>query len=216
MPLEPETGIYRAPSKKVLSPKAVAARPSKGIIAKWPRATRDNFEREVLARQKPLKQIAKEYGIAYGTAVQWKVTVLQPALQAAQQQDNIEEQSAAREHLSFLFGVNRRIIEALEIEALEDGTEEVNAETGEVTRKHMDPRVTGTIAQNIGQGANLCKNLGEFTGELADVANSRPVENTVIRVISMPKSLGVEVSMQNRQRPMIELAAIPEDEPPAA
>lgn len=211
MPLEPETEIYRAPSKKVLSPHPVASRPSKGIIAKWPRATRDNFEREILARQKSLKQIAKEYGIAYGTAVQWKVAVLQPALQAAQQQDNIEEQSAARKHLNFLFGVNRRIIEALEVEALEDGTEAVNEETGEVTRKHMDPRVTGTIAQNVGQGANLCKNLGEFTGELADVA-SKPVESTVLRVISMPKCVGVEISMSNRQRQHIELAPVPEDD----
>lgn len=212
MPLEPETGIYRAPSKKVLSPKAVAARPSKGKIAKWDRQKRSAFEREILARQKSLKQIAQEYGVAYQTAVQWKIGPLAAAVKAAHQQDDIEEQSAAREHLSFLFGVNRRTIEALEA----GGTETEDAETGAVKMTPVDPRVTGTIAQNIGQGANLVKTLGEFTGELADVANNRPVENTVIRVISMPKMSGVEISMQNRQRPMIELAAVPDDDPPAA
>lgn len=212
MPLEPETGIYRAPSKKVLSPKAVAARPSKGVIAKWPREKRHNFEREILAQQKPLKQIAQEYGIAYGTAVQWKVKTLQPAVMAATQQHNIEEQSAAREHLSFLFGVNRRTIETLEA----GGTQVEDPETGVTSLTPVDPRVTGTIAQNIGQGANLVKTLGEFTGELADVANSKPTESTVIRCISMPKMAGVEISMQTRHRPTLELTAVPDDEPPAA
>lgn len=209
MPLEPETGIYRAPSKKVLSPRAVAAKPSKGKIAKWPREKRNAFEREILAMQKPLKQIAEEHGIAYGTAIQWKVKTLGPAVRAAQQQHDIQEQSAAREHLSYLYGVSRRATDALE-----NGKIEVNPETGEETRVPVDPRVYGTLAQHIGQGVNLAKTLGEFTGEIAEVAaaSGRPTENTIIRVISMPKQTGVEISMSNRlPRPIVELSPVPDD-----
>lgn len=214
MPLEPETEIYRAPSKKVLAPRAVAARPSKGKIARWTREKRHDFEREILSLQKPLVQIAKDYGVSYGTAIAWKTKTLQPALIAAQQTHDIAEQSAARQHLSFLFGVNRRTIEALE----KGGTEITDPETGEPKLVPIDPRVTGTIAQNTGQGANLVKALGEFTGELADVANSKPVENTVIRVISMPKCpsiIDIHTSRQALPR-AIELAPVPEDDPDAA
>lgn len=207
MPLEPETGIYRAPSKKVLSPHRVASRPSKGKIAKWDRTKRNNFEREILAQQKSLKQIAKDYDIAYQTAVQWKIGVLQPAVRAAQQQHDIEEQSAAMKHLSFIYEVSRDAITDIV-----KGKEVTNPETGEVTREPVDPRIYGTLAQHIGQGVNLAKALGEFTGELVDVANSKPAESMVIRCIQMPKLAGVEISMQTRQRPTIELSAVPEDD----
>ncbi len=213
MPLEPETEIYRAPSKKVLSPKAVASRPSKGKIARWDRTKRNNFEREILSKQKPMTQIAKEYGVAYQTLIQWKTQTLQPAVMAAQQTHDLEEQSAARQHLSFLFGVNRRTIEKAEA----GGETVVDPETGAKTFIPIDPRVTGTIAQNVGQGANLVKALGEFTGELADVAN-KPVENMVVRVITMPKCSSVIELQTSRQlqRPVIELAPVPEDDPPDA
>lgn len=211
MPLDPG-GIYRERlSKKSLAPRGdFATRRAKGKIASWNVTVRSNFERELLARQKSIRQIAEEYGISEQTAHNWKQKVLTPAIRAAQQQDDIVQAGEARTYLGWLLGKNRD-----SINDLTEGQQVTDPETGETKTVKGDPRVHGTVAQQLGQGANLVKLVGELTGEFAEAEaiHGQPKEQTVIRVISLPKcgeTFGVEVST-TKPAPPIKLQPVSEE-----
>jgi hypothetical protein len=175
MPLDNE-GFFHAKSQKTLSPRTVMT-PLRSKIARWPAVKRVAFERELIAQQLSIEKIAKKYGVAYQTAINWKLRVLKPAMAAAAQQQDIEERGMARQYLDWLLETNKSSITDLK-------------------ENKASPKVHGTIAQQLGQGASLVRMLGDLTGEFAEAESVREKDKppAIIRCIVLPK-IGEAISM---------------------
>ena len=213
-----EDGLYRAPSKKTLMHKASRIRPRgrKSTVSQWAPRKRHDFEREILAGQKTLREIGQKYGVSVNSITNYKIRVLGPAIRAAEQQMDIDQRDQARQHLEWLYSEAKDSIEQLKygqpVIDPETGLPQVDPETGEEIRKKADPKLHGTVSQLLQAARPIVEKIGEVSGEFkTSEQDSAP---RIIQVITIPK-IGEQVQDLPAAIPVKAIAApeeTPEDE----
>lgn len=169
--------------KRIEVLKRMVAPPTKGKIASWGAVKREQFQRDVVARQMSLKEIAAKFDCSVGTVVKYREQHLLPAIAAATQNESIDLQGEAARSLRWLFNDSKEALQEVRGKG-------VNADG---TPREIDPKKYGTYEAILGRSSEMVRILGELTGELRGKdarSMDAPMGRQVIKVISLPKTEG--------------------------